>query len=224
MQRPVLRPARVHWRVVLLAGFASAVTVACLSWLSGASSPDDAAVAVGTAYHADASGAAASPAQGTRMVGLPMLMPVRTSAPRAEPAGDLASPPEQTARSTPEQAPAPAPAEAMTSASEVSGAAAEQSAPPQAMIGLLTQRGDAALAVGDIIAARLLYERAATMGSATAATAAGKTFDLDFLLRADTHGIRPDPGAAATWYRKAVALGDPTARTLLAHLEARSRQ
>ena len=97
------------------------------------------------------------------------------------------------------------------------------SAASQSMIGLLIQRGDAALAVGDIIAARLLYERAATMGSATAATAAGKTYDLDFLVRADTHGIRPDPAAAATWYRKAVALGDPSARTLLAHQGLQSR-
>ena len=101
--------------------------------------------------------------------------------------------------------------------------AAPSATPPQAMIGLLTQRGDAALAVGDIIAARLLYERAAGMGSATAATAAGKTYDLDFLLRADTHGIRPDSAAAATWYRKAVALGDSSARTLLARLEAQSQ-
>jgi TPR repeat protein len=91
------------------------------------------------------------------------------------------------------------------------------------MIGLLTQRGDAALALGDIIAARLLYEHAALMGSATAATAAGKTYDLDFLLRADTHGIRSDSVAAARWYRKAVALGDPSARSLLARLEAQSR-
>jgi TPR repeat protein len=91
------------------------------------------------------------------------------------------------------------------------------------MIGLLTQRGDAALAVGDIIAARLLYERAAAMGSATAATAAGKTYDLNFLLRADTHGIRPDPATAATWYRRAAALGDPQARILLGRLEAQSR-
>jgi TPR repeat protein len=91
------------------------------------------------------------------------------------------------------------------------------------MIGLLTQRGDAALVVGDIIAARLLYERAAALGSAPAATAAGKTYDADFLMRADTHGIRADPVAAATWYRKAAALGDPEARALLMHLEAQVR-
>jgi TPR repeat protein len=91
------------------------------------------------------------------------------------------------------------------------------------MIGLLTQRGDAAFAVGDIIAARLLYERAAAMGSAAAATAVGKTYDLDFLLRADTHGIQPDSAAAAAWYRKAAALGDPEARTLLGRFETQGR-
>jgi TPR repeat protein len=58
----------------------------------------------------------------------------------------------------------------------------------------------------------------------TAATAAGKTYDTNFLLRADTHGIRPDPAAAATWYRKAATLGDMEARTLLAHLEVQARE
>src|SRR5205807_91932 len=105
-----------------------------------------------------------------------------------------------------------APHMASLGATRAPGSEAATATPPQAMIGLLTQRGDAALAVGDIIAARMLYERAAGMGSATAATAAGKTYDLDFLLRADTHGIRPDSAAAASWYRKAVALGDSSAR------------
>jgi hypothetical protein len=91
------------------------------------------------------------------------------------------------------------------------------------MIGLLSRRADAALAGGDIIAARLLYERAAALGSAAAATAAGKTYDLDFLLRAGARGIGADPAAAAAWYRKAAALGDPEASARLSRIQARSR-
>lgn len=91
------------------------------------------------------------------------------------------------------------------------------------MVVLLMHRGDAALADGDIMAARLLFERAAALGSAAAATAAGKTYDIDFLSRAGAHGTRADPKAAAVWYRKAAALGDPEARARLAGVQAQSR-
>ena len=94
----------------------------------------------------------------------------------------------------------------------------------EAMIGLLLQRGDAALAVGDIIAARLLFERAASLGSPAAATAAGKTYDIDFLLRSGARGIRADPAMAATWFRRAAALGDADARARLERIEAQSRR
>ena len=92
------------------------------------------------------------------------------------------------------------------------------------MVGLLLRRGDAALADGDIIAARLLFERAANMGSAVAATAAGKTYDIDFLLRTGARGIRADPAAAAAWYRRAAALGDAEARARLDRIEGQSRR
>jgi hypothetical protein len=94
-------------------------------------------------------------------------------------------------------------------------------APSDPMIGLLLRRGDASLADGDIIAARLMYERAAGFGSATAATSAGKTYDIDFLLGAGARGIQPDQTAAAAWFRKAAALGDPEAAALLARIEGR---
>lgn len=113
------------------------------------------------------------------------------------------------------------------------GAAAPASAVPppvtsaqnaaEAMIGLLMRRGDTALADGDIVGARLLFERAAAMGSAAAATAAGETYDIDFLLGAGARGIRADPAAAALWYRKAAALGDPEAQARLARAAAGGR-
>ena len=202
MQRPVLPPAHVRWRVVVLAGLVSAVTVAGLSWLFTSSSPVATPGQTRAAVHADAGNTAPTVVSNLASVARSVLTLATMSASRP------GSSPPQTPRAP--QMPA-------------QGGTPAQSAASQSMIGLLTQRGDAALAVGDIIAARLLYERAATMGSATAATAAGKTYDLDFLVRADTHGIRPDPAAAATWYRKAVALGDPSARTLLARLGMQSR-
>ncbi len=91
------------------------------------------------------------------------------------------------------------------------------------MVEILAQRGNAALADGDIIGARLLFERAAALGSAAAATSVGKTYDVEFLLRTGVHGIQPDPAAAAAWYRKAAALGDPEAQVRLARLEAGTR-
>ena len=74
------------------------------------------------------------------------------------------------------------------------------------------------LALGDISAARLLYQRAAGLGSARAATAVGKTYDPVFLASIQAHGIAADRTAAATWYRKSAALGDPEGTDRLARL------
>jgi hypothetical protein len=86
---------------------------------------------------------------------------------------------------------------------------------------LLVQRGDAALADGDIMGARLMFERAAGLGSAAAATGVGKTYDIEFLLRAGARGIQADQAVAASWYRKAAAMGDAEARARLARIETR---
>ena len=48
------------------------------------------------------------------------------------------------------------------------------------------------LALGDISAARLLYERAAALGSAKAATALGKTYDPAFLASIQVSGLAPN--------------------------------
>jgi TPR repeat protein len=96
-------------------------------------------------------------------------------------------------------------------------------APAPDMIGLLLQRGDTALASGDIIAARMLFERAASLGSATAATRAGETYDIEFLSQSGARGFRADQSAAAGWYRRAAALGDPEARARLARIEVQPR-
>jgi TPR repeat protein len=90
-----------------------------------------------------------------------------------------------------------------------------------AAAGALLARGHTLLAAGDVVSARLLYERAATSGSAAAAIAAGMTHDPRFLIELGTQGTVADPQAAARWYRRAAALGDNRAGQLLAGLGVR---
>jgi hypothetical protein len=85
---------------------------------------------------------------------------------------------------------------------------------PPDLIAALMKRGDQSLGLGDIAAARLLYQRAAEAGNAPAATALGKTYDPSFT----TPGSKPDSTHAAEWYQKALALGDQRAADLLKRL------
>jgi type II secretory pathway predicted ATPase ExeA len=86
------------------------------------------------------------------------------------------------------------------------------------MIAALMKRGEAMLAVGDISAARLLYERAAEAGNAKAATAVGKTYDPAFLRQIAARGVAPQPERAAEWYRRALEAGDTEAGARLSAL------
>jgi TPR repeat protein len=97
------------------------------------------------------------------------------------------------------------------------------SASPAAVAALLA-RGDALIAIGDVAAARLVYQRAAALASARAATATGKTYDARFLQAIGAIGVVADPEAAAAWYRKGAALGDEDAAPLLGGLDLRASQ
>jgi hypothetical protein len=88
--------------------------------------------------------------------------------------------------------------------------------PPDLMAALI-KRGNESLGLGDISSARLLFQRAAEAGNATAATDLGKTYDPNFSTPAGTG----DRSRAAEWYQKAIALGDPTAADLLKRLNTR---
>ncbi|TDH62740.1 hypothetical protein E2C06_10070 [Dankookia rubra] len=101
---------------------------------------------------------------------------------------------------------APSPPAAPVAASSASPAAAGRpQADPSAVVALL-RRGDTLLALGDVSGARRFYERAAEAGSAAGARAAGRTHDPALLAELGVRGIRPDPEAAAAWYRRGAAL------------------
>ena len=91
---------------------------------------------------------------------------------------------------------------------------------PDHTVAALLRRGDELLALGDLSAARLLYERAAMGGSARAATAAGKTYDPIFVKDSGLRGARPDTAKALAWYGKAIELGDGEAAARLKRLSS----
>jgi hypothetical protein len=88
-------------------------------------------------------------------------------------------------------------------------------------IGALLARGDTLLSVGDVVSARLYYERAVDAGGGPAAIRLGETFDPRFLDRVHLLGVRGDSGAALFWYRRARDLGVAEAVVLLKALEAK---
>ena len=75
------------------------------------------------------------------------------------------------------------------------------------LIALLLRRGDEELAIGDISAARLLFERAAESGSGIGAMQLARTYDPAFLPQA-VEGNLSDRPKAVSWYRRAALLGN----------------
>jgi hypothetical protein len=89
----------------------------------------------------------------------------------------------------------------------------------------LLDRGDTMLTLGDILAARLLYQRAAESGVAIAAFKLANTYDPAFLVEhQDLRSVRPDVQQATMWYRKAQELGEPHAEQRLNELSKQLRK
>ena len=82
----------------------------------------------------------------------------------------------------------------------------------------LMARAKSLLTVGDIVAARLLLERAANAQDATAAFLLAQTYDPAVLGTSDARSIAGDATAARDWYQKAAALGSAEAGQRLAQL------
>ena len=78
-------------------------------------------------------------------------------------------------------------------------------------IKLLMQQGEQFVASGDLVAARLVYQRAAEAGNAAAALALGATFDPAVLAKIGVSGMGADVEKARTWYEKAKEFGSPEA-------------
>jgi TPR repeat protein len=64
------------------------------------------------------------------------------------------------------------------------------------------------LTLGNVSAARMLYQRAADAGVGVAALKLAETYDPVFLAARELRGVKPDPVAAEAWYRRAAELGD----------------
>jgi hypothetical protein len=112
-----------------------------------------------------------------------------------------------------EAAPDPAPPAALTD-EPVPGSSAPAPAPeraPHLAAGQITElldRGDSFLHAGDVVSARLFYERAADAGDWQAALRMGATFDPVFLGQAGVRTVG-EPTKAQSWYRHALDLGAP---------------
>jgi TPR repeat protein len=73
------------------------------------------------------------------------------------------------------------------------------------------KQGERFTAAGDLATARLLFQRAAEAGDATAALAMGATYDPFVLASLGVLGMSADLGKARSWYEKAKELGSPEA-------------
>jgi len=91
-----------------------------------------------------------------------------------------------------------------------------------AEIALLVKNGAALMGNGDIVAARLMFERAAEAGDAPAAFALAETYDPAVLAKMGTKGaIKADIALAEKWYAKAKDLGSTAAPERLARITRR---
>lgn len=85
-------------------------------------------------------------------------------------------------------------------------------------IATLIRRGKAFMTDGDVVAARLLLQRAAEAGNAEAALALGASFDPLIIKQAHAIGVQTDAAQARHWYQQAAALGSDAASKQLATL------
>jgi len=88
-------------------------------------------------------------------------------------------------------------------------------------ISLYVQRGNELLSAGDVVGARLFFERAVREGDAGAARGLGRTYDPLSLKRFRIRGASGDPAKALAWYREAIRLGDAGSEVLLKALLSR---
>jgi TPR repeat protein len=91
-----------------------------------------------------------------------------------------------------------------------------------AEIAILLKRGQDALNNGDLVAARLLLQRAAAAGSADGALALAQTFDSAVIGRLGAVGVAADAAKAREWYQKAARLGSGLAAQQVANFQQKT--
>jgi outer membrane biosynthesis protein TonB len=155
-----------------------------------------------------------------RAVPTPAAVPIEKPQPKPVAAAPIEAPAAVSAEPAPAFAAVP-PAPAAPAPTSPQAPAAQSETPVSPEIETLLARGDELLANGDVVAARLFYQRAAEQGSAAAATAVGQTYDPFFLDQVRVRGARGDVRAAEDWYRKAIAAGDRQAEVRLKRLIAK---
>jgi TPR repeat protein len=83
------------------------------------------------------------------------------------------------------------------------------------------KQGEQFIAAGDVVTARIVFQRAAEAGDANAAMALGATYDPTVLAKLGVAGLGADVEQARTWYQKAESLGSTEATRRLAILANR---
>jgi outer membrane biosynthesis protein TonB len=86
---------------------------------------------------------------------------------------------------------------------------------------ILLKQGEQFVASGDVVSARVLFQRAAEAGDASGALSLGATFDPIVLGRLGVRGISADMEKARRWYERAKELGSPEAPRRLENLAGR---
>jgi hypothetical protein len=89
-------------------------------------------------------------------------------------------------------------------------------------IAALLKRGNEMVSHGDLVGARLFFERAAQAGESRAALALASTYDPLVLEHLGERGLAPDIALARFWYEKAKQLGSKEAPERLQVLVSRS--
>jgi TPR repeat protein len=113
--------------------------------------------------------------------------------------------------------PAPAPQAPSSAAAPAPKTPPDQPRLAAAETAALLARGDSLLEAGDIVSARLFYERASDAGNGRAALRLGATYDPGFLDR--IHLSRyADAAQALAWYRRARDLGESDAERWIKEL------
>ncbi|MCS3729462.1 hypothetical protein [Bradyrhizobium betae] len=112
------------------------------------------------------------------------------------------------------QAPTPAP---LPVAAQPAPPAPVRTLDADTLTGLMT-RARSMIGVGDIVAARLLLERAANASDAAAALLLAQTYDPTVLGTSDARSIIADASVARDWYQRAATLGSAEAQQRLARL------